>query len=92
MLSPFQVLEVTAAIERLAETYMTQLALPGKALRDAAHLAFAYGYELEYLVTWNCAHIANAELRRRLMAINTASGLRTPIVCTPEELMGTEEI
>ena len=70
MLAPFQVLAVTPAIERLAETYMRQLALPGKALRDAAHLAFACGYELEYLVTWNC----------------------TPIVCTPEELMGTEEI
>ena len=70
---------------------MSQLALPGKALRDAAHLAFACGYELDYLVPWNCTHIANAEIRRRLMAINAAMGRQTPIICTPEELMGAEE-
>jgi len=91
VLAGFPVLEATPPIERLAEMYMTQLALPGKAIRDAAHLAFACGYELDYLVTWNCAHIANAELQRRLMALNTASGLQTPIICTPEELMGVEE-
>ena len=91
VLAQFPVLEATSAIERLAETYMTQLVLPDKALRDAAHLAFACGYELDYLVTWNCAHIANAELRRRLIALNTTLGVQTPIICTPEELMGREE-
>jgi predicted nucleic acid-binding protein len=91
VLATFPVLEATPAIEHLAATYMTQLVLPGKALRDAAHLAFACGYELDYLLTWNCAHIANAEIRRRLMAINAADGRQTPIICTPEELMGTEE-
>ena len=70
---------------------MTHLGLPGKALRDAAHLAFACGNELEYLVTWNCVHIANAELRRQLTTINATLGLRTPVICTPEELMGAEE-
>ena len=91
VLAQFPVLEATSAIERLAETYMTQLVLPDKALRDAAHLAFACGYEPDYLVTWNCAHIANAELRRRLIALNTTLGVQTPIICTPEELMGIEE-
>jgi hypothetical protein len=91
VLASFPVLEATPAIERLASMYMAQPALPGKALRDAAHLAFACGYELDYLLTWNCAHIANAEIRRRLMAINAASGRQTPIICTPEELMGTED-
>src|SRR5262249_36591292 len=87
----FPVLDATPAIESLAATYMTQLALPGKAIRDAAHLAFARGYELDYLVTWNCTHIANTEIRRRLMAINATMGHQTPIICTPEELMGAEE-
>ena len=91
VLAPFSVLEATSAIEWLAETYMTRLALPEKALRDAAHLAFACGYELEYLITWNCTHIANAELRRHLIALNTTLELQTPIICTPEELMGIEE-
>jgi hypothetical protein len=90
-LSAFPVLDAASAIEQLAQTYMTQLALPGKAIRDAAHLAFACGYDMEYLVTWNCTHIANAELRRQLIMINATAGLRTPIICTPEELMGPEE-
>jgi hypothetical protein len=91
VLARFPGLEATSAIEQLAETYITQLGVPNKALRDAAHLAFACGYELEYLVTWNCTHIANAELRRRLMALNATLGLQTPIICTLEELMGAEE-
>ncbi len=91
VLSPFPILAATSAIEQLANTYMIQLALPGKAIRDAAHLAFACGYGLEYLLTWNCTHIANAELRRYLIAVNVSAGLQTPIICTPEELMGAEE-
>jgi hypothetical protein len=87
-LSAFPVLEATSEIETLAQTYVSKLALPGKALRDAAHLAFACGYELDYLVTWNCTHIANAEIRRLLISLNDELGLRTPIICTPEELMG----
>ena len=92
ILAPLPVLEATPAIESLAKTYIAELALPGRALRDAAHLAFACGYELDYLVTWNCVHIANAELRRRLMAINATLGLQTPVICTPEELMGGEGV
>ena len=91
-MASFPVLDATPQIEQLAQIYLTDLRLPEKALRDAAHLAFACGYELEYLVTWNCTHIANAEIRRQLIAINTSMGLQTPIICTPEELMGSEEI
>ncbi len=64
----FPILEVTPYIEDLAEAYMRELSIPTRAIRDAAHLAFACGYGLDYLVTWNCAHIANAEIRRGLMA------------------------
>lgn len=90
-LAGFPILEATAEIERLAEGYMTRLDRPTKALRDAAHLAFACAHQLDYLLTWNCAHIANAEFRRRLVDINVGLGLETPTICTPEELMGTEE-
>ncbi len=47
---------------------------------------------MEYLLTWNCAHIANAEIRSQLQEINAKSNVWTPVICTPEELMGTEEI
>ena len=92
LLAGFPVLDATRDIEDLAATYLADLKLPGKAASDAIHLAFACSYEIDYLVTWNCAHIANAEIRRRLTAINAAIGRQTPIICTPEELMGMEEI
>jgi hypothetical protein len=61
---------------------------PPRALGDAAHLAIAAVHRVDYLLTWNCAHLANAELRKRLERINDALGEYTPTICTPEELMG----
>ncbi len=90
-LEGFSVLEATAEVERVARVYLAELALPERALRDAAHLAFACAYGVDYLVTWNCAHIANAEIRRSLETVNSELGIRTPIICTPEELMGVGE-
>jgi len=90
LLSQFQILKATDEIEKLAEIYMKEIGFPTRAIRDAAHLAFAGGYGLDYLITWNCAHIANAEFRRRLWEINMDIGIRTPIICTPEELLGKE--
>jgi predicted nucleic acid-binding protein len=90
-LSSFPVLEVTQQVEDLASIYLRELDIPAQAIRDAAHLAFACSYSFDYLVTWDCAHIANAEIRRRLMAISADHGVQTPIICTPEELMGREE-
>lgn len=90
VLSRFPILEATDEIEGLARTYMEKVGFPAKAIRDAAHLAFACGYGVDYLVTWNCSHIANAEFRRRLWAINSSIGFQTPVICTPEELMGEE--
>lgn len=90
LLSRFPILQATDEIEYLTEMYMEEVGFPQKAIRDSAHLAFACGYGLDYLVTWNCAHIANAEFRRRLWEVNSSMGIRTPVVCTPEELMGEE--
>jgi predicted nucleic acid-binding protein len=90
LLSQFRILKATDEIEQLTETYMKKIGLPSKAIRDSAHLAFASAYGLDYLITWNCAHIANAEFRRRLWDVNLSIGIRTPIICTPEELLGKE--
>jgi hypothetical protein len=92
VLSAFPVLEATTQVENLAEIYVRELDIPQKAMRDAAHLAFACAYRIDYLVTWNCAHIANAEIRRRLTTVNIRYDIETPVICTPEELMGREEI
>jgi len=91
ILLPFPILEASEAVEKLADRYMSQFALPGSASRDAAHLAFACVCEIDFLVTWNCAHIANGEIIRRLTQFNTVAGIATPTICTPEGLLGAEQ-
>ncbi len=90
LLTPYPVLSASDHVEQIAAAYLRELRLPERALRDAAHLAFACTYAVDYLLTWNCAHIANAEVRRQLARVNDRLGLVTPVICTPEELLGEE--
>ena len=87
----FEILEASEAVESLTARYMAEFSLPGSAIRDAAHLAFACVYAMDFLVTWNCAHIANGQVIKRLTRLNAVAGVPTPTICTPEELLGTEE-
>jgi hypothetical protein len=80
-------LAATTEGECLAEAFLVD-ALPAKAAGDAAHLAIATVGKVKYLVTWNCAHLANAQLLDRLEPIAATAGFKLPRVCTPEELMG----
>ena len=59
------------------------------AAQDAAPLAIATIGHVKYLLTWNCSHLANAQILDRLEPIALAAGFKLPRVCTPEELMGT---
>jgi hypothetical protein len=62
-------------------------AIPQKAADDALHLAIAATNGVEYLVTWNCRHLANATMRTQIEAVCRAAGYEPPIICTPEELL-----
>lgn len=59
-------LEGTAEAQELGQAFLKTGALPPKALRDAAHLAIASVAKVDYLLTWNCRHLANAQILRRL--------------------------
>jgi hypothetical protein len=63
-------------------------ALPARAQTDAAHLGIAAAAKADYLLTWNCRHLANAQILRRLEAEAKRISCRLPRVCTPPELMG----
>jgi len=76
------------AIVDLTEYLIIRGPFPGKAKADAAHIAIATVYACEYLLTWNCRHIANAELQRRVRRITEGYGYFLPVMCTPEELLG----
>lgn len=93
MLDSCEVLAESEEIRQLAEIYIRDIPLPAKASVDAVHMALATWHRMEYLLTWNCRHIANACNRRRLEAINARVGLPSPTICTPEELLyGNEDL
>jgi predicted nucleic acid-binding protein len=87
-LAGLPLLAVNEAVILLAQRLVADQALPSKAAQDAVHLAIAAVNRAEYLVTWNCRHLANATMRARIEAVCEASGLPAPIICTPEELLG----
>lgn len=81
------VLEVTEDASRLAEAFIEQHALPAKAAVDALHIAVAVVMGMDYVVTWNCTHIANAVIRPKIEDACRQLGYDPPVICTPEELM-----
>lgn len=79
-------LAVTEQATRLAGELVRRGALPKKATVDAFHIGVAAAHQIEYLLTWNCKHIANATMRGTIETICRSEGLEPPIICTPEEL------
>jgi predicted nucleic acid-binding protein len=79
-------LDQTLETRALAEELMREVPLPEKAQSDAIHIATAAVYEMQYLLTWNCRHIANAVLRPYIEAVCRAAGYKPSLICTPKEL------
>lgn len=88
ILRDFPLLELNQAVQDLAVRFLTRSNLPPKAANDALHIAVATIYGLDYLLTWNCKHIANAQIQKKLLQISFESGYELPTICTPYELMG----
>ena len=78
-------------VDGLAQVFLSAGPLPQKAKADAVHLAFASVYRINYLLTWNCKHLANAQIQWRLRPVAERHGYGLPIVCTPLQLMGPIE-
>ena len=62
--------------------------IPVKAAEDALHIAIATVHAMDFLLTWNCKHIANPEIQRRIAAYLEEQGQFLPFICTPDELLG----
>ena len=86
LVKTFELLDITPRIEELAAIYLKTFDIPGRWEADAIHVATASVHEIDYLVTWNCTHIANARIIRELPKINESMRASTPTICTPEEL------
>ena len=79
-------LNLTEEVERFAEILIQKVPLPEKARIDTLHIAVAALSGMDYLLTWNCTHIANAILRPKLEALCREFGYEPPTICTPQEL------
>jgi len=77
-------------IIQIANEIMTRAILPPKAQVDALHIATVAHHRIQYLLTWNCKHIANAQILPRIHQVLTDSGVPIPVICTPEELLGND--
>lgn len=86
-LTPFLLLETTEEVLALTELILSTPFFPGRAIRDASHIATAAVHGIEYLLTWNCKHINNATFKDKLRGVCEKKGYYFPIICTPEELM-----
>ena len=87
-LEQFPILEAAPEIRRLIDVYLEENVVPAGSGEDAAHLAFASIYQVDFLCTWNFKHLANVFALRRLRQVNEKRGLFVPQVCTPEQLLG----
>lgn len=72
----------------LAQELLRGVPLPDKAASDALHIATATVHGMDYLLTWNCKHLANVAFRSQIEAVCREAGFEPPLICTPEELSG----
>lgn len=78
-------------VEQIADFYIANYVMPKSLIGDAIHLAYASFYDIQYLLTWNCNHLANANKRKHIQVINGQLGLSTPQIITPLELFNEEK-
>ena len=89
LLSEVDLLEINHSVEEIVEVYLAHYLMPKNDLGDALHLAIASYYKIDFLLTWNCKHLANANKRAHIRRINEKLNLFTPALVTPNQL--TEE-
>jgi hypothetical protein len=74
-------------IENLALQYFNLLNIPEKSKLDAFHLAYCVLFGIDFLLSWNCKHLANALINFKLRDFNNTKSLFVPFLCTPQELL-----
>jgi predicted nucleic acid-binding protein len=73
-------------IPEIAQIYIDNYLMPRVLKGDALHLAYASFYKIDFLLTWNCNHLANANKKQHIRRINTRLNLSIPEIVTPLEL------
>jgi len=86
-LNECRILAATDEARLLTKRILATGLIPPRAATDAAHIGLAAAHGMDFLLTWNCRHIHNSFIERRLAGICQAMGFSLPVLCTPRELM-----
>ena len=87
ILAELELLEATDEARELARSLSERGPIPSEAAEDALHIAIAVANGVDYLLTWNCKHIANAAMRSAIEDRCRSQGYEPAVLCTPEELL-----
>ena len=90
VLEAVTLLDAPEAAVELTQNLLRSKAIPHRAAEDAAHIAIAVTNGVDYLVTWNFRHIANATMRSRIEEVCRQAGYEPPVICTPNELLESD--
>lgn len=90
LISSLLFVPVESAIAEIIEVYIQQHLMPSDPLGDALHLALASHHKCDFLLTWNCRHLANANKFGHIRRLNVMLGLYVPTLVTPLELIGAQ--
>ncbi len=88
LLAELEVLAISQDARNLAAELIIRRGVPDSEPRDALHISIAAVHGIQYLVTWNFRHIANAETRSKIEQICRDFGYVPPSICSPDELLG----
>lgn len=91
LLGGLQLLDLNEQVEALATKLVNSGILPPVAGRDAFHLAAAGVHHMDFLLTWNCKHIANPFIADRLYSCFSEMGVHLPVICTPEQFITDDD-
>ena len=80
-------LDVTEEVDELATRLLAGGLIPAKAAQDAFHVAVSAVHGMDFLLTWNCTHINNVTIIRRMERICAEAGFACPVICSPDELL-----
>lgn len=90
-LNGIPLLEISENVHTLAASLLSDVPLPERGTIDALHISVAAVNGVEYLLTWNCRHIANPSLRPQIERVCRDAGFEPPVICTPQELLEIDD-
>lgn len=91
LLKPLPLVPVEPPVVEIVQAYIAHQVMPPDPIGDALHLALASFHRCDFLLTWNCKHLANANKFGHIRRVNTLLGLYVPALVTPLELLGGDD-